>query len=372
MLGRLRHSSGKRVTEQQETRSVMRHGLSALKHKGGSSRRRHGKVARLIVALIFIVGGLSLIAYPYASNYLNEVEQSKVQASQQKAVDNASSEDLSEAWTQAEDFNSRVNASRVRVTDPFDPNEELLSDDDYQGTLNLAGDGVTGQIVIPSIDVDLPIYHSIDGDGMNHGVGHMPSTSLPIGGDSTHSVLAGHTGLPSAHIFDRLTELEVGDWFIIRVLGEDHAYRVISTEVVLPDQTDSLAIQDGRDLVTLVTCTPYGINTHRLLIHAERSEIPQEWLDMQASGSQTSSTLPIAGGLSLMQLTFIGIGIGVVVAVALFVLIKKRSARRLEQMGTKGDAEGHDEESGSGGSHPMIHSSSDDDHHSKGAGASHG
>ena len=116
-------------------------------------------------------------------------------------------------------------------------------------------------------------------DVLQHGVGHVVNTSVPIGGESTHVVLAGHTGLPTAQIFDRLEELQVGDWFIIRVLGEDCAYRVTSTEVVLPNQVNSLSIEPGKDQVTLVTCTPYGVNTHRFLVHAERTEVPSEWDD---------------------------------------------------------------------------------------------
>ena len=158
---------------------------------------------------------------------------------------------------------------------------------------------------------------------MNHGVGHMPSTSLPIGGDSTHCVFAGHTGLPSARIFDRLTELKVGDWFVIRILGEDHAYRVTSTEVVLPDQTDDLAIQDGKDLVTLVTCTPYGINTQRLLVHAERCDVPQEWLDMQGN-SGTSTSVSTTEDLSTVQLTLVGIGLGALVALIVLLVLRRR------------------------------------------------
>lgn len=270
-----------------------------------------------------MLAGIALIAYPYVSDYLNVVEQRKVQTRQQDAVASVSSEDLSATWAQAEDFDERIRTSCVHVTDPFDPDSGSPSDEEYESVLNLAGDEVMAQLDIPSIGVSLPIYHGVDGDGMNHGVGHMPSTSLPIGGDSTHCVLAGHTGLPSARIFDRLVELKVGDWFVIRVLGEDHAYRVTSIEVVSPDQTDSLAIQDGKDLVTLVTCTPYGINTQRLLVHAERCDVPQEWLDMQGSGGAGSSA-STAEDLSTVWLTLVGIGIGVFVALVASLALRRR------------------------------------------------
>lgn len=267
--------------------------------------------------------GIALIAYPYVSDYLDVVEQRKVQTRQQDVVASTSSGDLSTEREQAEDFDERIRTSCVHVTDPFDPDSGSPSDEEYESVLNLVGDGVMGQLVIPCIGVNLPIYHGVDGDGMNHGVGHMPSTSLPIGGDSTHCVLAGHTGLPSARIFDRLTELKVGDWFVIRILGEDHAYRVTSTEVVLPDQTDDLAIQDGKDLVTLVTCTPYGINTQRLLVHAERCDVPQEWLDMQGN-SGTSTSVSTTEDLSTVQLTLVGIGLGALVALIVLLVLRRR------------------------------------------------
>ena len=284
---------------------------------------RHRRTRETVLALLAVLVGIALIAYPYVSDYLNVVEQSKVQTRQQDAVTSASPEDLSTEREQAEDFDERIRTSCIHVTDPFDPDSGSPSDEEYESVLNLVGDGVMGQLVIPSIGVNLPIYHGVDGDGMNHGVGHMPSTSLPIGGDSTHCVLAGHTGLPSARIFDRLTELKVGDWFVIRILGEDHAYRVTSTEVVLPDQTDDLAIQDGKDLVTLVTCTPYGINTQRLLVHAERCDVPQEWLDMQGN-SGTSSSVSTTEDLSTVQLTLVGIGLGALVALLVLLVLRRR------------------------------------------------
>ena len=209
------------------------------------------------------------------------------------------------------------------VSDPFDPNNSTPSDEEYAEVLNLAGDGVMGQLVIPSIGVNLPIYHGVSDDQLLCGVGHLPTTSLPIGGPSTHCVLAGHTGLPSAKILGDIDQLKEGDWFIIRVLGEDHAYRVTSTEVVLPTETQSLVTQDGRDLVTLVTCTPYGVNTHRLLVHAERCEVPQEWLDMQNQADDVPLLSPADEGAPLVVLSLIGLGAG-----AGLILLSWATARR--------------------------------------------
>lgn len=279
--------------------------------------------------MALIVAGLAAILYPYASDYLNRVEQAKVAQVQEETVEQAAPQDLSAEWDQARDFNERLLAGRVVVTDPFDPNNRQPSNQEYLATLNLAGDGVMGELVIPKIGVDLPIYHGVTGDGMLHGVGHMPSTSLPIGGPNTHAVLAGHTGLPSARIFGDLDQLQVGDWFVIRVLGEDHAYRVTGTEVVLPEQTDSLAVQEDKDLVTLVTCTPYGVNTHRLLVHAERCDVPQEWLDR--SGTRDVPVVPGSDNrvpLTMLTLVGLGIGVGLVVLFLLVWLYRRRNEER--------------------------------------------
>lgn len=287
----------------------------------------HSKAFTILVALILVLSGVALIGYPYASDYLNKVEQSKVAQTQDQVVQDTPKEDLSAQLQAAVDYNARLRSGRVRVTDPFDPNAPTVSDEEYYSLLNLNGDGVMGQIIIPKIGVDLPIYHGVDGDGMEHGVGHMPQTSLPVGGDSTHAVLAGHTGLPSAKIFDNIDQLQVGDWFIIHVLGEDHAYKVTSTEVVLPDQTQSLAIEDGKDLVTLVTCTPYGINTHRLLVHAERCDVPDEWLNRNKTDSTPVTQSVRDNPILAMTLIGLAVGLGVVVGLLLVARHRRKLAR---------------------------------------------
>lgn len=277
-----------------------------------------------ILAAILLVVGIAAILYPYASDYLNRAQQAQVAQTQDETVAQQAPQDLSAAWQAAEDFNQRLLEGRVVVTDPFDPNNQQPSDREYQQVLNVAGDGVMAELVIPKIDLDLLVYHGVDGEGMQHGVGHLPSTSLPIGGPSTHCVLAGHTGLPSARIFEDLDQLQPGDWFVIRVLGEDHAYRVTSTEVVLPTETDSLCVQDGKDLVTLVTCTPYGVNTHRLLVHAERCDVPPEWYDRD--GDRTVPLLPSHDqGAPFKIAALLGAGAGLGIVVAQLVRRRKRA-----------------------------------------------
>lgn len=289
----------------------------------GRSRRGRRSARALAFAVLLALAGIAAILYPYASDYLARREQAAVGERQQDVVAQAPKQDLTDEWEAAREFNRRQLEGRVVVSDPFDPNNSTPSDEEYAEVLNLAGNGVMGQLVIPSIGVNLPIYHGVSDDQLLRGVGHLPTTSLPIGGPSTHCVLAGHTGLPSAKILGDIDRLKEGDWFIIRVLGEDHAYRVTSTEVVLPTETQSLVTQDGRDLVTLVTCTPYGVNTHRLLVHAERCEVPQEWLDIQNQADDVPLLSPADEGAPLVVLSLIGLGAG-----AGLILLSWATARR--------------------------------------------
>lgn len=245
---------------------------------GMSGQSRLGKTSIFLAIAVFLVG-VALIAYPLVSNVMNQSREHGVVESTADTISGLNEETLVSERERALEYNRQLLDGRAVVTDPFDPDAERPTDEDYNAVLNLAGDGVMGTLNIPAIHLELPIYHTVDSSVLEHGVGHLEGTSLPIGGESSHCVLSGHTGLPRMKIFDNLDQLEVGDYFIISVLGEDHAYQVTSTEVVLPDETDSLVIQEGKDLCTLVTCTPYGVNTHRLLVHAERCEVPEEWLN---------------------------------------------------------------------------------------------
>lgn len=282
----------------------------------------------LVIAVFLVVAGVCMLAYPSVSDYLNRVEQAKVSQNLKQVVQESKPEDLSSWREQAAEYNERLYSGASYVVDPFDPDAPKTSGEEYLSCLNLAGDGAMGTIVIPSIGVDLPIYHGVEGEDMSHGVGHEPNSSLPVGGPSTHVVLAGHTGLPSAVIFDKLEKLQVGDYFVLEVLGEDLAYRVYSTEVVLPEETSSLAIQEGKDLVTLVTCTPYGVNSHRLLVHAERCDVPAEWLNRNGedSASSISAVSPDGGGISPTQIGLL-MAAAVLLAAGVFAHIKKKRRR---------------------------------------------
>ena len=285
-----------------------------------------GNSKKLTIALavvIFALGALC-VAYPYVSDYVNKLAQSQITSQQSAAVDGTAEQKLADERERAVTYNEQLLSGRTVVTDPFDPNREQLPTEDYLSVMNLSGDGVMGTLYIPKIHAKLPIYHGTADDVLQHGVGHLDSTSLPWGGESSHCVMAGHTGLPSVRIFDALGRVQKGDYFIIRSLGEDHAYRVYDVEVVLPQQTESLLIQPGQDLCTLVTCTPYGINSHRLLVHGQRCEVPQEWLDLQESGRSEAVVPTFMPGLTLFTLIGIALAVAIVLLVNHFIIGRKR------------------------------------------------
>lgn len=289
-------------------------------------RSRHG----VFIALFVLLLGFAFITYPFVSNFVNQAREHSVINATDDAVAKAREDTLAAEREKAVTYNQQLLDGRAVVTDPFDPDAERPTDEDYDNVLNLSGDEVMATINIPKIHVELPIYHTTDTDVLEHGVGHLEGTSVPIGGESTHCVLSGHTGLPSMKIFDNLDQLEVGDYFVISVLGEDHAYEVTSIEVVLPDETDSLVIEQGRDLCTLVTCTPYGINSHRLLVHAERCELPAEWLDKGDADFPSGYTEP--PDKALLPSVLLGLLLAALV-IGLYVLVSKLRSRRHDDSG---------------------------------------
>lgn len=295
-----------------------------IRSRVGSSPAAPGPRGKKVAAVIALLAGLLCIAYPFVSNAVHQGEQRVVVEQSREIVSETDDGLLDSERQHAIAYNEQLLSSRAVVTDPFDPDAEKPTDEDYESVLNLAGDGVMATINIPKIHVELPIYHGTEADTLQRGVGHLEQTSVPIGGESTHCVLSGHTGLPTMKIFDNLDQLEVGDYFVISVLGEDHAYEVTSVEVVLPDETDSLVIEQGRDLCTLVTCTPYGINSHRLLVHAERCEVPAEWLDKGEADFPSGYAEP--PDKALLPSVFLGLLLAALV-IGGYVLVSKLRSR---------------------------------------------
>lgn len=224
----------------------------------------------LIIAIIFIIVGTGIFLYPSISNYFAEKNHVEAIRNYDKMVVKIGEDSLKKEKEKAQTYNENLSGDPVH--DPFVLGSGYALPENYKEVLNLSEDGIMGYIQIPKISVDLPIYHGTSEEVLEKGVGHIQNTSVPIGGNSTHSVLTGHTGLPNAELFTRLDELVVGDIFYIHVLNDILTYKVYEIKVVLPDNIDELRITSGEDLVTLVTCTPYGVNSHRLLVKAKRVE----------------------------------------------------------------------------------------------------
>jgi sortase A len=217
-----------------------------------------------IILIFMILVGLSLLLYPTLSNYWNEKVQSRTIAKYEDTVSLLSEEDYTAILEQAYEYNEEL----AEKDGDFVLSEEET--EEYNSQLAVFDDGLMGYIEIPTIDVKLPIYHGTSDDVLNIGVGHIPGSSLPVGGESTHCVLLAHRGLPSAKLFTNLDELVEGDTFTVRTLDETLTYEVDQILITEPDDTSALGIEEGKDYCTLVTCTPYGVNTQRLLVRGHR------------------------------------------------------------------------------------------------------
>ena len=222
-------------------------------------------LSTIILILVFLTG-LSLLLYPTVSDYWNSFHQSRAIATYASEVAALDDDAYDEMWAAAQDYNQRL----AKRENPLRQSEEDL--EEYETLLNLNGTGVMGYIEIPELKVSLPVYHGVDEGVLQIAVGHIPGTSLPTGGKGTHSVLSGHRGLPSAKLFTNLDQLREGDIFMLRILDETLTYEVDQILIVEPHEVAALAMDPNEDYCTLVTCTPYGINTHRLLVRGHRVE----------------------------------------------------------------------------------------------------
>ncbi len=219
-----------------------------------------------VILILVFLAGLSLLLYPTVSDYWNSFHQSRAIASYAQAAAELDDDDYERLRADAIAYNARLAQNGQSLT--LSPQEQA----DYEAQLDVTGTGIMAYIEIPKIKCSLPIYHGTNEAVLQIAVGHLAGSSLPVGGASTHCVLSAHRGLPSAKLFTRLDELVEGDIFLIQTLGETLTYEVDQILIVLPEEVDALKIQEGEDLCTLVTCTPYGINTHRLLVRGHRVE----------------------------------------------------------------------------------------------------
>lgn len=233
------------------------------------------KVINISIIIFFIIG-LSLLLYPTVANQWNTYRQSKLMSNYEEQIEEMQSSgevDMEAEWEKAEAYNEAL--LPTILPDSFAIAEAKQEEDKtYTSSLNLMGDGMMGKVVIPKIDVNLPVFHYTTKEVLENGVGHLEGSSLPIGGESSHSVLSAHRGLPSASLFTDLDRLEVGDHFLMYVLDDILCYEVDQVKVVEPKETQDLSVEEGKDLMTLFTCTPYGVNTHRLLVRGHR--VPYE------------------------------------------------------------------------------------------------
>ena len=234
-----------------------------------------------VILLLVLIVGLSLMLYPTVSNWWNNMTQSRAVASYVEAVAQIDEEQYARLWNEAEEYNRSLTTR---------DNNFLLSEEQreaYYKILDVGGLGIMGYIEVPSIGVVLPIYHGTNESILQVTVGHLEWTSLPIGGESTHCVISGHRGLPSARLFTDLDKMTEGDVFVLRVLDEVLTYEVDQILIVSPHETDQLQIVEGEDLCTLLTCTPYGVNSHRLLVRGHRVENQEEAIVVRATADAT-------------------------------------------------------------------------------------
>lgn len=233
--------------------------------------QKRGIGKTLLVLLLFVVA-LVLTMYPFVSNYLFEHKTDSYVNAVEQAAQEIDDSEKQAALNAAREYNQVIASGHVQLTDPFIEEEQDEGLNEYEELLCMTDDGVMGSVEIPVIDVSLPIYHGTSEEVLQKGVGHLQGSSLPVGGESTHTVLTGHTGLSKAKLFTDLTEVKEGDIFFLDIFGEKLAYEVDQIKTVLPSELDDLRVEPGQDYCTLVTCTPYGVNSHRLLVRGVRTD----------------------------------------------------------------------------------------------------
>ncbi len=291
-----------------------------------AKKRGSGKVSTFILLLI-LLAGLGLLLYPTVADWWNSYHQTRAVASYIEAVENIDSGEAEAMLAAADAFNERLAQTGVH----FPMSEDMAAE--YEALLDVNGDGIMGYVEIPSIKVYLPIYHGTGDAILQVATGHLEGTSLPVGGENTHCAISGHRGLPSARLFTDLDQLKEGDVFTVTVLTRKITYVVDQIRIVLPEEVEDLEITPGEDYCTLVTCTPYGVNSHRMLVRGTRIEnLPDSVIVMpDASRISTYVVIP-AVGVPLLFLLLTGM-----LFYYSFRKPKKNSKQLLEEFRNKGD-----------------------------------
>lgn len=297
---------------------------------------------RFLTIALLVVGLLSLF-YPFSSNIFYEVQQKKIIKEYNEQVEKLSKDEAERMLEEARKYNEKLQDSSE---DNNIVDEEAVSGNlAYSELLQVMGEQM-GYIVIPKINVDLPIYHYTSDDVLTVGIGHLEDSSLPVGGESTHCVLTGHSGLIKAKLFTDLEKLQLGDKFYIKTLNEVLCYEVEQILTVLPDDTSELKIIEGRDLVTLITCTPYGVNSHRLLVRGTRVEYngeidePEEELILTSEASPTEAHVEVnSGKLTISRAMWIGIFVFGIILMLIIVVLLFLRIRRHRRWSKKDDGD---------------------------------
>ena len=271
-------------------------------------------LSTFLLILVFLVG-LSVMLYPTVSDAVNRAHQTRAVVDYEHSVQGMEEKDYTAWFQKAEEYNALLASDPEALYRP-----ETLPD--YASTLDVTGTGIMGYLSIPRLNVSLPIYHGTGESVLQIAVGHLEGSSFPIGGQSTHAVLSAHRGLPSARLFTDLDQMEEGDTFILNILGHKLAYEVDQIKVVLPEEMSDLEIQEGKDLCTLVTCTPYGINTHRLLVRGHRTKYVEEKVEEQKVQTKKVDIRLVAAGAA---------GALVLIIIIIVVVVKRRRRRRDQQ-----------------------------------------
>lgn len=226
----------------------------------------------MLPAIFLVLMGAAFLLYPFISDYVNNRNADAQIESYVQKTEETDSAVIEELLRQAEEYNRQLFEGHIQLTDPFDPDAVRVYTENYDRQLAVDDSGIMAYVEIPAIDVYLPVCHGTSDDVLQTAVGHLEGSSLPVGGESTHCILSGHTGLRNARLFTDLTEVKEGDYFFVHVLGKELAYQVDQICVTEPDDVSELMIRRDMDYVTLVTCTPYGINSHRLLVRGVRTD----------------------------------------------------------------------------------------------------
>jgi len=274
-----------------------------------------------IIVIVIFICGLSLFLYPTFSNMYNEYLNKQLIGDYKETFENIKPQEFDKALKDAQDYRDNMN-------NPEKLKELNLT---YENVLNLANNGIMGYIEIPKISVSLVIYHTIEENVLQKGIGHVPESSLPIGGKSTHCVLAGHTGLPSAKLLTNIDHLKIGDTFYLHVLNEVLEYQIDDVSVVEPDEVSRLNVISGKDCVTLVTCTPYGVNSHRLLVRGVRV---QQGENLGSNQNMVQNEIFNIEMKYLVTIALIGLVI-IAIAVYKFVSIRKNRKQKIREGGSE-------------------------------------